>query len=85
MVMDIPDSDSITVITKENKMIEGLNKKSVEPIIPEIGGKLMILKGENKGEIGELMFINDDKCELTVQIFSDFSIKNFKYEECSAV
>jgi len=85
MVMDIPDKYNITVITKENKMIEGLNKNSVEPVIPEIGEKLMILNGENKGEIAELMYINEDKMELAVQIFSDFSIKNYKFGECSAV
>lgn len=85
MVMDIPDKKTITVMTKENKMIEGINKNSVEPIIPNIKEKLMILIGENKGEIGELMFIDEDKGELLVQIFTDFSIKNYKFGECSAV
>jgi DNA/RNA-binding protein KIN17 len=85
MVIDIPDKNTITVITSENKMIEGLNKFSVEPILPNIGEKLMILKGENKGEIAQLMFIDEDKKELTVQIFTDFSIKIYKFNECSAI
>lgn len=84
-VMDLPSSEKITLLTNDGILIENLTENDIETVIPDLGERMIILKGNEKGEFGELMFFDNENETLTVQLMSDFSIKTYKKNECSAI
>jgi len=84
-VIDFPSSDQFTLIAFDGNVIDNLNEEDIETVIPDIGEKVMVLKGNDKGEFGELMQIDFNIGVITIQMLNDFSIKIFKVDECSAI
>ena len=81
-VVDLPNESRFTLLNKDRILIENVTEKDIETVIPEIGEHVVILKGKEKGEFAELIEKDNDKNILLVRLLNDFSIKNYKFEEC---
>jgi len=84
-VIDLPSSEKFTLITNDGKIIENLTEEDIETVIPGLGEKVIILKGVDKGEQGEIIDIDDESKIVSLRMLNDISIKNFHFNECSSV
>ena len=53
-VNDILDKRTFSFVTKNGDILEDLEEKNLETVMPKVGGKVLILKGDHKGVIGIL-------------------------------
>ncbi len=68
------------------KMIEGgtklkIDQAQLETVIPNIGGPIMIVNGQYKGETGTLVAINEKKFCVQVKITGDVHGGKTTWEE----
>lgn len=84
-VVDLPGSDKFILIANDGNMIDYLTENDVETVIPENGERVVVLKGEENGEFGEIMQYDFDSGIVTLQMLNDFSIKSFRNNECCAI
>ena len=67
-VEDVLDERSFTFITMKGEMLEDLEEKHLETIMPKVGEKIMVLKGENRGSVGVLHELKKKENKLVVRI-----------------
>ena len=84
-VTDIISISKFSFYTDTGKILEDLKESQVETVMPSIKGKVKILKGENKGNIGIL--INRDKKanKVQIQLTDNFQILQMTQDDCSAI
>jgi DNA-directed RNA polymerase beta subunit len=84
-VIDLPSADKFTLIAIDGNLIENLCESEIETVIPQVGERVVVLKGEDKGEFGEIMQQDFDSGIITLQMLNDFSIKSFRNDQCCAI
>lgn len=71
IVNDIIDGESFSVVTEKGDVVVGLREKELETVIPGEEGKVMVVRGENKGKIAVLKMRDKEKNKVIVQIMED--------------
>jgi ribosomal protein S4E len=66
-------------------LLFAVNEPMLETVMPKSGGKVMVVRGENRGRIGTLMEKTKDKGEpmAVVQLHGDFSVNNYNLDDVS--
>ncbi|KAL4493585.1 hypothetical protein ABPG72_004078 [Tetrahymena utriculariae] len=85
VISDIIDCYTFTVITPSKNTLEDLREKDIETIIPDIGKKVKVLTGENKGHIATLLERNKRKNEVVVQIVDTMETVVLSQDDVSEV
>eukprot|EP00043_Microstomoeca_roanoka_P004503 m.50099 g.50099 ORF g.50099 m.50099 type:complete len:585 (+) comp12524_c0_seq1:76-1830(+) len=71
-VVDVMSSDSITCLTDEGKMLEGLRQKDLETLIPkQLGDRVIVVKGKYRGHVGTLLDRLKKREEVLLQFEDD--------------
>lgn len=68
IVSDILNSSTFALITPSKDILEDLREKDIETIMPDIGKKVKILTGPNKGALAVLLERNKRKNEVILQV-----------------
>jgi len=80
-VLDVVTNDSCDCRTDEGKIVENVRTDKVETLIPKRdGGKLMIVKGERKGEIGHIIDRDKSRYLATVKLFQTDDVLSLDYD-----
>lgn len=67
-VNDILDSRSFSFIMKSGELFEDLEERQLETVMPKVGEKVLILKGQHRGIIGVLKERNKKENSVLVKI-----------------
>jgi len=65
----------------ENKKRARIDQSDLETVIPSVGREVVILSGENRGQIAKLVKIESEKFRVIVKL--DNEERKFPYEEVS--
>jgi len=84
-VVDLPTADKFTLITNDGNMIDNLTESDIETVIPQVGERVIVLKGTDKGELADVIQHDFGSGVVTLQMLNDFSIKCFRSDECSEI
>jgi DNA/RNA-binding protein KIN17 len=85
VILDIKDDHADLILLKSGQDLPGVASKSLETVIPRIGGKVMVLGLHAlRGMTGILEEVNVGECKARVKLFSG-ETKEFEFEEISKV
>ena len=80
-VLDVVTSDSCDCRTDEGKLVENIRTDKVETLIPKKdGGRVMVVRGERKGEIGQVIGRDKGKYMATVQLYQSEDVLSLDYD-----
>jgi len=80
-VLDVVTSDSCDCRTDEGKLVEDIRTDKVETLIPKKdGGRVMVVRGERKGEIGQIIGRDKVKYMATVQLYQSEDVLSLDYD-----
>jgi len=80
-VLDVVTSDSCDCRTDEGKLVENIRTDKVETLIPKKdGGRVMVVRGERKGEIGQVIGRDKGKYMATVQLYQSDDVLSLDYD-----
>lgn len=80
-VLDVVTSDSCDCRTDEGKLVENVRTDKVETLIPKKdGGRVMVVRGERKGEIGQVIGRDKVKYMATVQLYQSEDVLSLDYD-----
>jgi len=80
-VVDVVTSDSCDCRTDEGKLVENIRTDKLETLIPKKdGGRVMAVRGERKGEIGQVIARDKVKYLATVQLFQSEDVLSLDYD-----
>jgi len=80
-VLDVVTSDSCDCRTDEGKIVENIRTDKVETLIPKKdGGRVMVVRGERKGEIGQIIGRDKVKYMATVQLYQSEDVLILDYD-----
>ena len=72
VIQDVLTPKICNCITDRGEKLEEIEAKMLETVVPrDLGSKVMVLRGQNKGELGKLIDRNRDRHEVTIQLISD--------------
>jgi len=80
-VLDVVTSDSCDCRTDEGKLVENIRTDKLETLIPKKdGGRVMVVRGESKGEIGQVIARDKVKYIATVQLYQSEDVLSLDYD-----
>lgn len=80
-VVDVVTSDSCDCRTDEGKLVENIRTDKVETLIPKKdGGRVMVVRGDRKGEIGQVIARDKVKYKATVQLYQSEDVLSLDYD-----
>lgn len=84
-VNDILDSKTFTFVMKSGELFEDLEEKQLETVMPKVGERVLILKGDHKGVIGVLKDRNKKENSVLVKIEENqIEFLKMTQDDCSA-
>lgn len=83
-INDILDEYNFSVIIKGGEILEDLDEKSIETVMPKIGEKVMLVTGDHKGAIGTLQDRNRKENKVKVKLEGDIFL-DLTQDDCSAL
>jgi hypothetical protein len=84
-VNDIIDAYNFTVVTNDGQVHSDFKEKDLETIIPKLNEDVIILSGENKGEVGKLLSRDKKNDKVIVQLYTDMNIVNLSQDEITEI
>lgn len=87
-IIDVPDCYTVSFQTQSQELLEDIQEKYLETVMPLIGEKVMILKNEHAGQLGILNERKKKENKVTVKItLPDGGIDyiHMTQEDCCAV
>jgi G-patch domain len=87
-VIDVPDCYTVSFQTQSQELLEDLEEKHLETVMPLIGEKVMILKTDNVGMIGVLNERKKKENKVTIKIRLDDGGVDYLHmtqEDCCAI
>ena len=84
-INDIMDSRTFSFVTKRGEILEDLEEKHLETVMPKAGQRVIILKGPNRGTVGIMTERNKKENTVLVKVETN-SIEFIKMtqDDCSA-
>jgi len=80
-VVDVVTSDSCDCRTDEGKLVENIRTDKLETLIPKKdGGRVMVVRGDRKSEIGQVIARDKVKYKATVQLFQSEDVLSLDYD-----
>jgi ribosomal protein L24 len=88
-VVDVSSSANILVRPDDEdgrggggRLLDGLAERQLESVLPAAGaGRVMLLRGEHKGEVGKLLQKQADKQKAVVQLDEDLNLVTVDYDD----
>ena len=83
VVQDVPSpyNANILVLNNENTYLDNVPEKYLETALPKIGGKIMVVRGNYRNNVGEVIERNSQTQKITVRFYSDSKIKVLNYDD----
>lgn len=80
-VLDVVTNESCDCRTDEGKLLENVRTDKLETIVPKKdGGIVMVVRGERKGEIGQIIGRNREKYIASVQLYQSQDVVSLDYD-----
>merc|ERR1712179_757475 len=80
-VLDVVTNESCDCRTDEGKLVEDIRTDKVETLIPKKdGGRVMVVRGERKGELGQVIGRDKGKYLATVQLYQSEEVLILDYD-----
>jgi len=82
-IQDIVNKDTISVLTQENVLYEGVRENDMETVMPKVDEDVRVVKGEHRGTTGRLM--ERDKKRNKVRLMlnnTTFDILEMSQDDC---
>jgi G patch domain/KOW motif-containing protein len=82
-IYDVVGHNVCTIQLDNGSLVEGVKQRMLETVIPQTGGKVMVVDGANKGKIGKLLerMKKGDNERAIVQMIGDLSIETFSLDD----
>jgi hypothetical protein len=81
-VDDVVSVSRFTVVLDGGgNILEGMLEKDVETALPKVGGNVMILRGEHKGEVGKLLERSSNTSVAAVQLESEMEVIKSSFDD----
>jgi len=80
-VLDVVTNESCDCRTDEGKLVENIRTDKVETLIPKKdGGRVMVVRGERKGDVGQVIGRDKVKYLATVQLYQSEEVVTLDYD-----
>lgn len=78
-IIDVVGHNKCTVILDSGSVVEGVKQRMLETVIPQQGGKVMVVEGVNKGKIARILEKKSGKeeCVVVQMLGGDLSVETF--------
>lgn len=83
-VTDIISATHFSFYTESGEILDDLKESQVETVMPQIGQRVKILRGENKRQNGRLIAREKKKNKVQIQIEDTFDVVEMTQDDCSA-
>ena len=82
-VMDVYKKGECQILLNDGNLVDGVKQKYLETVVPQVGGKVLVLRGKRKGLKGTVLEKNTKKSKATVEITECGSKKekSFSYDD----
>jgi len=82
-VLDVVGHNKCIIQLDNGSLVEGVKQRMLETVIPQAGGKVMVVEGESKGKIGTLLERkkSGETENAIVQLVGDLSIVSFPLDD----
>jgi transcription antitermination factor NusG len=84
-VEDVIDRFRFTLVMDGGRLLENMKEKYVETLVPAQGKKVMVLKGEYKGEQGKILEKHPKEARAVVQLDSDLQVTTLSFDDICEV
>jgi len=82
-IIDVVGRHECNIQLLDGALVESLRQSGLETVIPKLGGRVMVVNGSSKGNLGTLLERKkqDDKESAVVQLASDLSIGTYSLDD----
>lgn len=81
-VIDVVTNERCDCRTDEGRLLEGIRTDMLETVIPrELGSRVMIVQGSQRGEMAELMDKDKTRCRATLRLLTSGQLLQKSYED----
>lgn len=82
VVTDVADASHISVrLDGDPRVLEGLREEELETVIPSVHGRVMVVRGEHSGEVGELLVKDAERDKATVQLEAELTVLQLSFDD----
>ena len=82
VVTDVADASHIAVrLDGDGRVVDGLREDQLETVIPPLHGHVMVLRGEHRGEVGELLAKDGGRQLVTVQLEAELAVVQLPFDD----
>jgi len=82
-IYDVVGRNECTIQLDNGALVEGVKQRMLETVVPQAGGKVMVVEGINKGKVGKLIerTKKGNTESAIVQMIGDLSIETFSLDD----
>jgi hypothetical protein len=84
-IEDVIDNYSFSLITNDKVVHTKFTEDDIQTVMPGINENVIILTGSKKGEIAKLLERDKKKNKVSVQLITDFEIRNYTQDEVCSI
>lgn len=82
--MDVISRDTCVCRTDEDKVIDDVSQSMLETVIPKTeGGCVMVVAGEEKGQVGKILKRDSSKCVALIELLQERNTVKLSYDDIS--